>query len=142
MTGMIEHLLDPQGYDADAIEPGLDEVMQEEYHGPAVPVRLSGPITVNELPTRDAVSRNIGVTDQTNPPECIANEDLRRKFLYITVTGQPCFVGFDKQSVANGSCAILPVGTLLPLPTGMPIFVKAASAGAAVVSYWAGNWAD
>lgn len=128
--------------DEEAIGPELGELVQSEYPGPAVPVRVTGPLTVNELPTRDAVSRNITVSDQTNPPESIANEDLRRKFLYVTVTGQPCFVGFDKVAVAAGTAGILPVGQLLPLPTGMPIYVKAAAVGQAVVSYWAGSWAD
>lgn len=142
MSGISDHLHEPDDYAGDAIEPGVSELLQEIYPGPAVPVRVTGPLTVNELPTRDAVSRNITVSDQTNPPESITNEDLRRKFLYITVTGQPCYVGFDKASVAAGTCGILPVGQLLPLPTGMPIYVKAAAVGQAVVSYWAGSWAD
>lgn len=142
MSGITEHLYDENGLDGEAITPDLDDVMQEEYTGPAVPVRLSGPVTVNELPTRDAVSKNITVSDTTNPPEMIVSEDLRRKFLYITITGQPCYVGFDKQSVMNGTAAILPVGMLIPLPTAMPVWVRAATAGNSVVSYWAGTWAD
>lgn len=134
---------EPDEFDAEAIEPGTDELLQETYDGPAVLVRLApGPVAVHEMPTRDAGSRNVNVSDQTNPPEMILNDDLRRKFAYITVTGQACFVGFDKASVAAGTAGILPVGAMLPLPTGMPVYVKAAGAGNAVVSYWYGSWAD
>lgn len=138
---MIGHLDDPHGFDAAAIEPDTDELMQEQYPGPAVPVRVTGPLTVHELPTRDASSRSVTVSD-VSLPESIANEDPRRKFLYVTVTGQPCYVGFDKMSVANGTAGILPVGIMLAIPTMLPVFVRAAVAGNAVVSYWAGSWAD
>lgn len=129
----------------DSINPDLDDLQQDNLANlPAVDVRLTGPALTHELPARVAHSRNINVTDSATPEviEQVANEDLRRKFLYISVTGFPCFVGFEKQSVIDGTAGILPVGQVLPLPTAAPVYVRAAAVGTAVVSYWAGNWAD
>jgi hypothetical protein len=135
--------MDPEAIEPEAIEPELDEVLQEE--GPvAVPVHHTGPVGVHELPARLAFSRNLSVPTTTDPGlvEQIANEDLRRKYLYVSCTGFPVVVGHDKQMVADGTAGILPVGFLLPLPAGVPVYVRSTGAGPAVVSYWAGYWAD
>lgn len=133
-------------YDAgDAIEPDLDDVLQETSDLPAVVVRQAGPVRTHELPTRRAYTRNVNVTDAVDQValEQIAAEDLTRKYLYVSVTGAPCYVGHDRGDVAAGISGILPVGLMLPLPTGAPVWVRSASAGVtAVLSWWAGNWAD
>lgn len=128
-----------------AIEPDLPEVYQEDGPATAVDVRVRGPVSVNELPARVGNSRNIVATDSADPAnlEQIATEDPRRKWLFVSVTGNPCYVGFDKQMVANGQVGILPVGIMLPIPVTEPVWVRCATpAGTSVVSYWAGHWAN
>lgn len=138
----------PDSFDAEAIEPGVDNLLQEEYPGPAVPVRPVGPVTVHELPTRVSSSRNLQVYDmlQTDPGsavEQLAPGDLRRKYFLVLATVQPIFVGHEKQAVMDGTAGILPVGIVLSLPTGAAVYARCATPGqAATVSYWSGNWAD
>lgn len=129
-------------FDPPAIEPDVDELHQEDLSAEAVLVKPVGPIGVHELPARVAHTRNITVSDTTNPPEQVANEDLRRKSLTIICTGVPIFVAHDKQAAIDGTAGILPVGVALTLPVGVPVWVRAAAVGDAVVSYWSGNWAD
>lgn len=129
----------------DSINPGVEDLQQEEEaRDIAVSVRHVGPVLTHELPARVAHSRSVNVTESSDPAllEIIASEDLRRKFFTIIVTGQPCFVGFEKQDVASGVAGILPVNIPLTLPTAAPVYVRAATVGTAVVSYWSGNWAD
>lgn len=128
-----------------SVNPDIEELQQEDHDGaPAVPVCITGPALTHELPARVAHSRNVNVTESSDPAllEAVASEDLRRKFFFIIVTGQPCHVGFEKQEVASGVAGILPVGVVLPLPVTTPVWVRAAAVGTAVVSYWVGNWAD
>lgn len=132
----------------DSINPDIEDLHQEDQESwpgePVVPVRQVGPALTHELPARVAHSRTVNVTEASDPAllEIIASEDLRRKFFFVIVTGQPCHVGFEKQDVASGVAGILPVGVLLPLPTSASVYVRAAAVGTAVVSYWVGNWAD
>lgn len=126
--------------DEEAIGPDVAELEQYDT-GPAVDVRMAGPVRTHALPARVAHSRNITVTD-VSQPEQIGNEDLRRSYCTIIATGQPIYVGHDKQAVLDGTAAILPVSIPLTLPTAAPVYVRAAAVGAAVVSYWAGQWAD
>lgn len=126
------------------MDPELAEVLQEDDTYPAVRVRVCEPIQVNELPARVMHSRSISVTNvaTSDSLEIIGSEDLRRKWMFVSTTGQPVFIGPDKQAVLDGIAGILPVGGILPLPTGTPLYVRAAAVGTAVVSYWAGYWAD
>lgn len=125
-----------------SIDPDLQELQQEDAGAPVVPVRQVGPAHVHTLAARHAYSGFVNVSDTTNPPECIASEDLRRRYITIVCTGQPVFVGHEKQDVINGRAAILPINTPLTLPTTAQVWVRSAAVGAAVVSYWVGNWAD
>jgi len=131
-------------FEPEAVEPEIGDVLQETDALPAVRVQHAGPVTVHELPTRVSHSRSINVTNSASGDdiEQIAGEDLRRKYLVISTTAFPIFVGHDKQSVMDGTAGILPVGQVLELPTGAPVWVRAAAVGTAVVSYWSGYWAD
>lgn len=138
----------PDDYDADAVSPGADNVLQEVYEGPAVAVRQVGPVTVHELPTRVATSRSINVTDviQSDPgsaAEQIATYDPRRKSITILAATQPIYVGHSKQDVVNGTAGVLPAGIPLTLNTSAEVWVRCSAAGqTAVVSYWSQLWAD
>jgi hypothetical protein len=135
-------------YPAENIEPGMDAVQQQRYDGPAIPVRLDGPVQTHELPARRATSRNLTVADAASGDaaaacEQIGSKDLTRKYLYVLCTGQPIYIGHSRQEAAGNTAGILPVNVPLPMPTGMDIWVRCATAGqSAVVSYWSGNWAD
>lgn len=143
----VEHV-DPGDYDAEAINPGYDDLLQEVYEGPAVAVRQVGPVTVHELPTRVATSRSLNVSDTltTDPgaaAEQIAAADLRRKKITILASAQPIFVGHTRQEVVNGTAGILPAGIPLTLTTSAEVWVRCSAVGqTAVVSYWSENWAD
>ena len=128
----------------DSINPELPELEQEEDQAlPAVDVRHVGPVKMHRLPARIAYSRNVNVVASSDPVtlENIASEDLRRSYIKVVCTGNPIFIGHTKQDVADGVAAILPINTLIELPTSAPVWVRG-SGGAAVVSYWIGNWAD
>lgn len=132
----------------DAIEPDYDDVQQSDEAVEAVRVKTVGMTLVHELPARVANSRSLSVSDVLQADAAAAIETLgdgddRRKYLKLICTGQPIYVGHDKQSVLAGTAAILPAGLLLELPTSAPIYVRCATpAQTAVVSYWAGYWAD
>jgi hypothetical protein len=133
---------------ADSIEPDFADVQQYEEPAEAVRVKTVGMTLVHELPARVANSRTLTVADAQQGDagaavEIIGDGDERRKYLKILCTGQPIYVGHDKQSVIAGTAAVLPAGVLLELPTSAPIMVRCATpAQTAVVSYWAGYWAD
>lgn len=131
----------------DAVEPDLDELQQTTDPIDAVAVRHIGPVFTTEMPARIGNSRNLNVSDVNNGDagaaiETIGDNDDRRKYLIVMCTGFPIYVGHDKQSALIGTAAILPVGVPLRLDSSAPIYVRAAQAGTAVVSYWAGYWAD
>jgi hypothetical protein len=129
----------------DAVNPDMPGLLQEDEAAvPAVDVRPVGPIRTHVLPARVAHSRNISVTEDPNPAmlEIIASEDLRRQYLAVIVSGQPVIIGHDRHQVAEGVAGILPVGIMLYLHTAAPVFVRSATAGTAIVSYWTGQWAD
>lgn len=144
---MTDVFLPVTAYDAEGIEPDIDQLQQEEYRGPAVPVRLTGPVTANELPTRDSTSRSINVAQTiagsaADAAEQIATADPRRKYLTVLCTGNPILIGHTKQEVLDAVCGVLPVGVPLNLPTSEPVWVRSTAAGGSVVSYWSGCWAD
>jgi hypothetical protein len=137
-----------ENYDADAIQPGIDELLQEEYPGPAVPVRPVGPVPIHKLPARVSTSRLLTVAadvsgDTSAAAENIATDDLRREYLTIICTGNPIIVAHERQAAIDGTGAVLPVNIALTLPTGVPVWVRCATpAASSQVSYWSGNWAD
>lgn len=130
----------------DSLNPETDELLQQDHGGPLLPVmvQVDGSVRVHQLPPRVAHSRNVPVALSSDPAlvEIVAAEDPRRQYCKIICTGNPVFIGHDKQAVAQGTAGILPVGVPLELPTSAPIYAASASGGAAVVSYWTGEWAD
>lgn len=120
----------------------LRQIQDDDDYQP-VKVRVIGPQLHHDLPARYAYSRNVTVGTATDPAslENIAPGDLRIKFIIVTCTTNPVYLGFDKQAVSDGICGILGVGQLLTLPVSAPIWVRSTTA-TAVVSWWAANWAD
>lgn len=134
------------GHDYDthgAIEPELGELFQEDTGTLEVPVRLGKPVGAYNLAARILHSYNAAVAQTSDPAllEQIGTEDMRRMFVTIICTGNPIFIGPDKQLVANGRAGILPVGVPITLPVTTPLWC-AGSGGNATVSVWVGNWAD
>lgn len=148
MTFFDTHGGDSVDLGPEAIEPDLDELQQTAPHIEAVAVRQIGPVQTNAMPARIANSRNLNVSDVSaagapgDAIETIGDNDDRRMYLVVMCTGQPIYLGHDKQSVLQGTAGILPVGVPLRLDTAAPMYVRAALAGVAVVSYWSGYWAD
>lgn len=132
----------------DSLNPDTGELLQQEDSGPLMPVHVSvdGSVRVHQLPPRVATTRNVTIGDGSGGPdtfECLAAEDPRRQYFYVSCTGNPIMIAHDKQSLTQGIGAILPVGLLLPLPTSAPIYAKCnVGAATSVVSYWSGEWAD
>lgn len=113
----------------DSINPEIDDLLQDDgAKDPAVDVRVIGSMRTHKLPARVAHTRNLTISASTDPAllEHVANEDLRREYLFVSVTGQPVFIGHDKQMVADGTSGILPVGSVLALPTSEPAWARAA----------------
>lgn len=129
----------------DSINPGVDELLQEDQDGtPHALVRHVGPITAHVLPARVAYSRTINVSNSADPAnlEIVGSDDPRRQYVAIVCTGNPIFVGHDKQMVADGIAGTLPTNLVLPLSTTAPIWVRSTNAAGSSVSYWIGHWAD
>lgn len=95
--------------------PTTDDVNQEHYSKPSIPVRVTDPVAVQELPTLDAQSRNVVILLTATAPVKILNEDPRRSGAQIIANGGAVFVGTDQESVRLKSCARWPVGIPLPI---------------------------
>jgi hypothetical protein len=138
VTDYIDH-----GGDDAMLPEDIDDLRQRSDDYPAVRVKHEGPQLHHVLPARNAYSRNVTVQSTADPTqlEQIAAGDPRIRYIIILASTNPVYIGHDKQSVADGICGILPVGTSLTLPTSAPIWVRSTTA-TAIVSWWAGNWAD
>lgn len=141
---MADKTIDHGGDDPGMLPADVDDLRQrDDDRYPAVRVKHEGPVLGHELPARTAYSRSVTVTTAADPNtlEQIAAGDPRVKYVVLLATDQPIYVGHDKQDVANGICGVLPAGIPITLPTSAPIWVRATTAPA-IVSWWAGNWAD
>lgn len=137
--------------------PDLDGLQQLNEPGSLieVPVKVNsiGPVQVHLLPSRDAVMRSVGVTQ--NVVQQLVGGNLRRKSLVVWATSATAsghiFIGTDKNEVESESSARLPafLDSLIEGPPVMltmthckPVWVKNTTANLMTVSYVAEDWAD
>ncbi len=110
-------------------EPTIPE-MQQETGRFALPVEMSGPVTVQQLPAQDGtvVTRTIdGVVAVS-----IIGTDLRRSKLTLVSTAGAFWFGFDSGSVLNKSAGLWPANVPLIITANRELFVMADTASAVV----------
>lgn len=91
----------------------VDDVQQQVYDGPAIPVRMVDPVATQDLPSRGTAPNNV-TADQTTPQK-LCNQDPRRSLLVIS-TDAVCFLGIDPTETAGKKRAFrLPANTTITL---------------------------
>lgn len=116
----------------------VDDVQQQVYDGPAIPVRVVDPVAAQELPSRGTAPNNVAV-DQTTPGK-LCGQDPRRSLLVIS-TDADCFIGIDYTETMGKKRAFrLPADTTLTLHSPEAWYVIG-DVGAANVSIITEQWA-
>lgn len=116
----------------------VDDVQQQVYDGPAIPVRVVDPVAAQELPSRGTAPNNV-TCDQTTPQK-LCGKDPRRSLLVIS-TDAHCFLGIDPTETAGKKRAFrLPANTTVTLHSPESWYVVG-DAGAANVSVLTEQWA-
>jgi hypothetical protein len=93
-------------YDFDT--PPVAEVLQAETGQPdePIPVRLTNPVQVNQLPTRLASMFSVAFAT-AGPTQKVLNEDPRRAALRITVSGGTFAIGRTQAEAADASAYVI-----------------------------------
>ncbi len=128
--------------DQDDAQPSVLEIQQEPLAEPfTVPVQVTNPVRVNELPCRNAAAFTT-VISSTTPVQILNGPDLKRKRVWINCDGD-ILVAFTPNTGAgarlHGAAAVQGVLDLtyvgnifIALPTGTtPVNVGT------IVEYWA-----
>lgn len=116
----------------------VDDVQQQVYDGPAIPVRVVDPVAAQELPSRGTAPNNVAV-DQTTPVK-LCGKDPRRSMILIS-TDAACFLGIDATETAGKKRAFrLPANETIVLHSPEAWYVVG-DAGAANVSVITEQWA-
>lgn len=116
----------------------IDDVQQQVYDGPAIPVRIADPVATQDLPSRGTAPNNV-TADQTTPQK-LCNKDPRRSLLVIS-TDAVCFLGIDYTETLGKKRAFrLPANTTLTLHSPEAWYVIG-DVGAANVSVLTEQWA-
>lgn len=92
--------------DIDEGRDTVDQIEQEKYTHPAVPVRIADPVTVQTLPFLSGASRNININAAV-PAAKILNEDDRRARALV-VSDVAFYIGTDKTAVEQAASALWP----------------------------------
>lgn len=127
--------------DIDAGRATMDDLEQQNFTHPAVPVRVADPVQVQTLPTISATSRNVAVAFAESAAVKLLNHDPRRSLAHITCTGDAVFVGTDRTAVEARAAYRLPVAQLLTVRSIEPWYVLADKADA-LVSVISEQWAE
>lgn len=84
----------------------VDQLEQDKYTHPAIPVRITEPVPVQSLPFLSGASRNINIGDSV-PATKILNEDDRRARALV-VSDVAFYIGTDKTAVEQAASALWP----------------------------------
>lgn len=126
----------------DSMNPDLDDLLQRQQDGELhAPVKVIGPVRTTRLPARLGFSRSLAINNAAGLCEGIA-ADPRRAYFIIYCTDQPIYLGHSKQSVLDGSAAILDTFFVLELATSDEIWIRGTNAAVSNVHYFLGQWAD
>lgn len=137
--------------------PDLDDLQQQEEDdtGIIVPVRVReiGPVSVHNLPARDAVMRCATAVGSAGPMQLVGR-DLRRSRILVWAHGEAdgdfIYIGSDKNEVESGTSArifaAVPGGldraTFLDMTHAMPLWVRNTGVNPIIVNFVAEYWAD
>lgn len=92
--------------DIEAGRDTVDQLEQDKYTHPAVPVRITEPVAVQTLPFLSGASRNININASV-PATKILNEDDRRSRALV-VSDVAFYIGTVKTAVEQGASALWP----------------------------------
>lgn len=116
----------------------IDDVQQQVYDGPAIPVRNVDPVAVQQLPTRASDPNNVSVTQTT--AEKLCNDDPRRARLLISAD-VAIYIGTDQTATQGKKRAFrVPANTVVTLHS-QESWYAVGDAASAVVSVIAEQWA-
>lgn len=123
---------------ADETEPDIESVQQEEYTGelpiPDVPVKVCGPVRVQQLPSVAAAPRSIAV-DNTGPVKVLSIEPRRRRA--VLVCTEDTYLGGAQSDAGTGTGSALafwPKSTPLELFHGDELWIGLATAPSARIT--------
>jgi hypothetical protein len=135
--------------------PDLADLQQEEESDALIeiPVRVVdiGPVQVHQVPSRDAVMRNVIVSDVQQ----IVGANLRRRSITVWATADTAsgyvYIGTDKNEVESGTTARLPAlvdtytdgaPVTLTMTHALQIWVANPGVNPVTVSFVSEDWAD
>lgn len=110
-------------------EPTIPE-MQQETGRFALPVEMSGPVTVQPLPAQDATAITRTLAEAV--PQNLIGFDLRRSKLTLVSTAGAFWFGFDSGSVLNKSAGLWPANVPLVITANRELWVMEDTASAVV----------
>jgi hypothetical protein len=120
--------------------PTMDDLEQENFAHPAVPVRITDPVTVQQLPVLAAQSRTFAVANGSTVK--LLNTDNRRSRALFVCESAVCYVGTDQQGTATRTSAFrVPIDHVIELRSSEQWWIHAANADA-LVSVMAEQWAE
>jgi len=130
--------------------PDLPEVLQTESGGyavpkmPAIPVRVEGYVTTQEVPAVRSTTRSISLTNADTDAQELVGEDPRRKALTLWVETQGVYLNEARQGVTGATPygAHLPAGGSVTINHQNPVWIRGDNASAALVSFLLEQWAD
>jgi|SRR5687767_7171103 len=118
------------------------DVLQEDpvpFAIPSVPVRVEGPVTTQQIPSRAGASFSRLLLAADVPQAPILPADPRRRIARL-ICGQPFSIGTEQSAVTQGVAAEWPADVVCEITHGEAVWVDV-SADAAI-SVMVENWAD
>lgn len=129
------------------LTPDIDEIYQAEEHAlplTPIPVTIEGPVRSQDLPSKTMVVTQLFL-DSTGgfiQPQRLLGDDPRRKIARLVASDQKIRIGTSQKQVMNAdTCAIWPVGVVLPITATTEVWV-AADTLTTRISCIAEQWAD
>ena len=117
----------------------VDDVQQQEYDGPAIPVRIADPVEVQPLPARAGAPQTISVDNVT--PEKLCTADPKRSRLVISADAV-VWLGTDQTECASRTRAFrLPANQAVPFSAQDQWWAVADTGAGASVSILTEQWA-
>ncbi len=105
--------------------PTTSQVVQDAYNHPAVPVRVTDPVQVQQVPRVTGVSRKLVLADTATVK--ILNQDSRRTKATVWCS-QIMSISPDQAAVEQSAAAEIPANTMYEIGTDELWYAKPAAA--------------
>lgn len=132
IIGSQHHLEEEQEF-----YPSMEEVFQGGEKNPAIPVCLSEPVRIQELPKKSAGFQGFTLTAGISVK--VVEKDAKRAKATLLATNQPILLGGNQQMALTSNAFILPVGIPLVIENTGEIWATA-SVNTAVLSVLNEQW--